>query len=175
MSEEEGVKFSPYLYVCGRKRMDCGLGLDTFSVVHELTNSDQKQKSICYRNVKGVWFTRLSSQKVITNNCNFSLQAQQLHITDLPDLTRIKWQSTNNFLLPMLIFFIIVSVLLGPSEPLICQRSLQVFNFTVAQLSNSWPYESPLGHIHSAIELKTNMTCSTEITGALIKLQYSPS
>lgn len=92
VSEEEGVKFSPYLYVSGRKRTDRGLGLNTVSTVHELTNSDQKQQSFCYQNVKGVWFRTLSNQKVIANNWNFSLQAKHLHITDLPNLTRIKVQ-----------------------------------------------------------------------------------
>lgn len=37
----------------------------------------------------------------------------------------------------MLIFFIVMPVLLGPSESLIGQRSLHVFDLTVAQLSNS--------------------------------------
>lgn len=61
----------------------------------------------------------------------------------------------------MLIFFIVMSVLLGPSESLVGQCSLHILNLTVTQISNRWPYESALCHIHGAIQLKT--TCSTQV------------
>lgn len=54
----------------------------------------------------------------------------------------------------MLIFFILVPVLLSPSESLIGQRGLQVFNLAVTQLSDSRANESPLRKICSALELK---------------------